>query len=201
MENERLQERKGQEGLSHTSPHIKLEEREVQLFTFKSDGYITSGKECAAPYLPAFWCWESLCVTDWDQSLLLHRHPRYVCWASWGVQSLTHEHSHRSLEECIRWQGRRTVWKRLKPHSSCACGLLQRVRLHISADFLAAAPCCRPAEAQGDGSHYSHSTCQEQGSVCTTGGYENQFSKCSNVLELRTWSWTGQRCLMLSYIW
>ena len=37
VEDERLQERTGQEGLSHTFPHIKLErERGVQVFTSKS---------------------------------------------------------------------------------------------------------------------------------------------------------------------
>lgn len=36
VENKRLQERKGQEGPSHTSLHVKLEERGVELFTSRS---------------------------------------------------------------------------------------------------------------------------------------------------------------------
>lgn len=52
----------------------------------------------------------------------------------------------------------RSEKKRLNPHSSLASGFLQRVIVHVSADFLTAAPCCRPAVAQGDANPFSHST-------------------------------------------
>lgn len=104
------------------------------------------------------------------------RHPRNGCWPSHRAWPLTPKHSPKASREgeCIKqaedrtccgsglcWPlslsecdqqglvGRQTGWKRLKPYSSCACGLLQRVRVHESADFPSTAPCCRPAAAQG----------------------------------------------------
>lgn len=76
----------------------------------------------------------------------------------------------------------RSEKKRLNPHSSLASGFLQRVRVHVSADFLTAAPCCRPAVAQGDANPFSHSTWQEQGRVCTTRKYQNQLARRSNAV-------------------
>lgn len=76
----------------------------------------------------------------------------------------------------------RSEKKRLNPHSSLASGFLQRVIVHVSADFLTAAPCCRPAVAQGDANPFSHSTWQEQGRVCITRKYQNQLARRGNAV-------------------